>query len=99
MKLLGIISVGLDTTDQLLLRLSAFVSYWKKWDQIETVPQLFIDFKEASDSVKKEVLYNILIEVRIPMKLVRMIKMCLYETYIRIHTGKHCSDSFPIHMF
>jgi hypothetical protein len=30
------------------------------------------------------------------MKLVRLIKMCLYETYGKVHIGKHLSDSFPI---
>jgi hypothetical protein len=30
------------------------------------------------------------------MKLVRLIKMCLNETYSNIHVGKHLSDSFPI---
>jgi hypothetical protein len=29
----------------------------------------------------REVLYNILIEFGIPMKLVRLIKMCLIDTY------------------
>ena len=44
--------------------------------------QLFIDFKKAYDSLRKEVLYNILIEFGIPMKLVRLIK--------------NVSDMFPI---
>jgi hypothetical protein len=30
------------------------------------------------------------------MKLVRLIKMCLNETYIKVRKGKHLSDSFPI---
>jgi hypothetical protein len=30
MKLLGIISVGFDITDQLLIRFSAFIRYWRK---------------------------------------------------------------------
>jgi hypothetical protein len=30
MKLLGIISVGFDVTDQLLIIFSAFVRYWRK---------------------------------------------------------------------
>jgi hypothetical protein len=61
MKLLGIISVGFDVTDQLLIRFSAFVGYWrKKWEYNETVHQLFIDFKKAYDLVRREVLYNIL---------------------------------------
>jgi len=47
----------------------------------EAVHQLFIDFKKAYDSVRREVLYNILIEFGIPKKLVRLIKMCLTEMY------------------
>jgi hypothetical protein len=57
----------------------------KKWDYNETVYQLLIDFKEACDSVRREVLYNILIEFGIPMKLVRLIKMCLNEMYGEAH--------------
>jgi hypothetical protein len=30
------------------------------------------------------------------MKLVRLIKMCLNETYIEVRTGKYLSDTFPI---
>jgi hypothetical protein len=49
----------------------------KKWEYNGTVHQLFIDFKKAYDSVKREVLYNILLEFGSPRKLVRLIKMCL----------------------
>jgi len=66
------------------------------WEYNEAVHQLFTDFKKAYDSVKREVLYNILIEFLIPMKLVRLIKMCLRETYSRVQVGKHLSDMFPI---
>ncbi|KAJ4434228.1 hypothetical protein ANN_22776 [Periplaneta americana] len=55
-----------------------------KWEYKGTVHQLFIDFKKAYDSVKREVLYDILIEFGIPKKLVRLIKMCLSETYSRV---------------
>jgi retron-type reverse transcriptase len=41
-------------------------------------------------------LYNILIEFGIPKKLVRLVKMCLTETYSRVHVGKNLSDRFPI---
>jgi len=41
--------------------------------------KLFIGIKKAYDSVGREVLYNILIEFGIPMKLLRVIKMCLTE--------------------
>jgi hypothetical protein len=42
--------------------------------------QLFIDFKTAYDSVRKEVLYNILSESGVPMKPVMLIKLCLTKT-------------------
>jgi len=58
--------------------------------------QLFIDFKKAYDSVRREVLYNILIEIGVPKKLVRLVKMCLTETYSRARVGKNVSDMFPI---
>jgi hypothetical protein len=62
----------------------------------EAVHQLFIDIKKAYDSVRREVLYNILIEFGIPMKPVRLVQMCLNETYSRVWVGKHLSDTFPI---
>jgi hypothetical protein len=49
----------------------------KKWEYNEVVHQLFIDFMKPYDLGRREVLYNILIEFGIPMKLVRLIKMCL----------------------
>jgi len=58
--------------------------------------QLLIDFKKAYDLVRKEGLYHILIEFGIPMKLVRLIKTCLNETYNRVQVGKYLSDMFPV---
>jgi hypothetical protein len=46
-----------------------------KLEYNETTQQLFVDFKKAYDSVTREVLYNILIEFGVPMKVVRLIKM------------------------
>ena len=45
----------------------------KKWEYNEAVHHLFIDFKKAYDSVRIEVLYNIVIEFGIRIKLVRPI--------------------------
>jgi hypothetical protein len=36
--------------------------------------QVFVDFKKAYDSIKREVLYNVLLQFGIPKKLVRLIK-------------------------
>jgi len=60
------------------------------------VLQLFTNFKKAYDSGRKEVLHNTVIEFGIPMKMVRLIKMCLNETYSRVRLDKYLSDMFPI---
>jgi hypothetical protein len=86
--------VNFNITDQLLIRFSAFSSDIGK--KVGVHQQLFIDFKKAYDSVRREVLYNILTEFGIPIKFVRLIEMCLNETYSKVCTGKHFSDSFPI---
>ena len=70
----------------------------KKWECNEEVHQLFIDFEKAYDSVRREVLYNILIEFVIPRKLVRLIKKSLTETYSIVRVGKNVSDRFPLGM-
>ena len=41
-------------------------------------------------------LYNILFEFDIPLKLVRLTKLYLNETYSRIRTDKHLSDRFTV---
>jgi hypothetical protein len=48
------------------------------------------------DSVTSEILYSILIEFGVPMKLVRLIKMYLNEMCNRVHIAKHLSDNFPV---
>jgi hypothetical protein len=82
-----------STTDQ-------FFYIWqilgKKWQYNSTVHQAFIDFQKAYNSVRREVLYNILVELGIPRKLVGLIKMCLKETYSTMHVGKFQCDKFPI---
>ena len=60
------------------------------------VHQLLIDFKKAYGLVRRGILYNILIEFGIPMKVVRVIKMCLNETCWSVWVGKHFSGMFPI---
>jgi hypothetical protein len=76
-KLLGIIIVDFHAKGQILIIYSAF--FKKKRKNGNTAKQCFIDFKKVYDSGRREVLYKILIEFGIPMKLVRLIK-CVNET-------------------
>jgi len=71
--------VDLDVTDQLLIIHQILE---KKWEYNEEVHQLTINSRKAYDSVRKEVLYNITIELGIPMKPVRLIKMCLNDNLL-----------------
>jgi hypothetical protein len=80
-----------------LIRYFSFARYWrKKWEYNGTVHKLFIDVKKAYVSVRREVLYNILINLGVSMKLVKLIKMSLNETYSKVRIGKYLSDNFPI---
>jgi hypothetical protein len=80
-KLLGIISMG-------------SVVNKSTTNQIFYISQI-LDFMKAYDLVRREVLYNILLEFGIPKKLVKLIKMCSNETYRKVCVGKHFSDTFP----
>ena len=62
-----------DVIGQLLIIYSAFFKYLSKIG--DAVHELVIDLKKAYNSVRREVLYNILVNFGIPMKLVKLIKM------------------------
>jgi hypothetical protein len=44
----------------------------------------------------REVLYNIFNEIGMTVKLVRLIKLCLNETYIKVGIDKNLFDAFPV---
>ena len=57
--------------------------------------QLFIDLKKVYDTVRREVLYNILIAFGIPHETDKADKN-VSETYSRVRVCKHLSYLFPI---
>jgi hypothetical protein len=63
-----------------------------------TVHQLFVDLKKTYSSVRREILYNVILECGIPRKLVGLIKMCLNETYSTVHLAKICLRCFLFRM-
>ena len=90
----------LNVTVQLMVICSAFFKYMrKKWEHNETVHQLFIEFKKAYDSVRREALYNILNEFGIHMKILSLAKCVLNKTFSRVWVGKNLCDMFLLRMF
>ena len=86
-----------DATGQLLIVYSAFVKDLRKnGNTTRQCIGTFIDFKKACDLVRREVLYDILIEFGILMILVRLIKIGLNETYGRVRGDKNLSGLFSI---
>jgi hypothetical protein len=57
--------------------------YQGEFQHIETVHKLFISFKTASHSARREVLYNILVEFSTPMKLLNLIKIFYTKRIVR----------------
>jgi hypothetical protein len=96
MKLLGIISVGFDIRDQQLIRTRAKL----RWEECNPLCITYNSLLKHKSLViimhLTEILYNIPTDFGVPMKLVRLIKICLNEMYGKVHIGKHLFDNFPI---
>jgi hypothetical protein len=96
MKLLGITNIDFVVIGQQLIRCSISVKILeKKWEYNGTVHQLFVDVKKAYDSVRREVLYNILIEFGILRKILLLLllwryspKWTLAASLIRLHPSR-----------
>ena len=91
--IIWIINVDFDATVQLLIYFM-FFKYLRK--NGNTTKQCIIYIQTSRKPMMREVLYNILIEFCIPMKLARLIKICMNENYNRVRAGKHLSDMFPV---
>ena len=91
-KLLGIISVDFAATGQQLIIYSSLIKCLKKKEYDAAVYQLLVDLKKTYYLFRRKVLYKILIQFGIPVKLVRLIKMCLTETFSGVRIGKNLSN-------
>jgi hypothetical protein len=84
--------VGFVITDELLIRFSALSDTEEEmgvqWDSTSAINRL----QESLRFSRRDIVYTILIEFGLPMTLVRLLKICLNESYI----GKRLSDNFPI---
>jgi hypothetical protein len=60
-----------------------------KWVYNGRIYKIFIDFVKAYDSVRRQLLYNFI-------SVVRLIKVCLNEAYVKVRMGRILWDAFPI---
>jgi hypothetical protein len=79
MKLLGIIILSFNVTDQVLIRRSAFI---REREYNETVHQLLVAFKKAYVPVRRRVFYYIFIEFALSMNLTQPITLLYTLVYI-----------------
>jgi hypothetical protein len=89
--------VSTGITDGIFFRLH-LSGTGRKCEYNEVAHPLFINLMKSYNSVRKEVLYEFLIEFGVTMKLVRQIKMCLNETCSKVITDEHLCDTFPNQM-
>jgi hypothetical protein len=58
------------------------------------IHQLFIDYKQAYDSINRQQMYKIMKEFGIPEKLINLVKMTLRRTLNKVQISGKLSDSF-----
>jgi hypothetical protein len=58
------------------------------------IHQLFIDYKQAYESINRQQMYKIMNEYGIPEKLINLVKMTLRRTLNKVQISGKLSDSF-----
>lgn len=58
--------------------------------------QLFLDYKQAYDSVNRQYLYKTLKELGVPMKIVRLVQMTMAQTVGKVLVSGSTSREFSI---
>lgn len=84
---------GRSTTDQ-IFTLNQIMKNSR--EQRLELCMLFIDFKQAYDSVDRCKLYEALLELKVPRKLVQLVAMTLEETQCRVAVKGELSDAFYV---
>jgi hypothetical protein len=85
--------IGISTVDQIHIvkQLAGKIHEFNK-----DVHLMFIDYKTVYDSINKEKLWNVVSQMGILAKLIRIIKACTYESKSKVSFGKEISDEFPV---
>lgn len=84
---------GRSTTDQIFTIRQIME---KAWEYNVTIHQLFLDFKQAYDSIDRQALFGIMEEFGIPKKLINLTKATLTDTKCKVLILNVQSDPFDI---
>jgi len=57
---------------------------------------LFVDFKQAYDSIARSTLWNVMVQLGIPAKLVRMVKACMKNSRCKVKFNSVLSKEFTM---
>lgn len=68
----------------------------KGWEYNRPIHNLFIDFRQAYDSVERSQVWNAMAEFSIPKKLIRMTKVCMEGGISKVRVNNKLSGSFEI---
>lgn len=68
----------------------------KGWEYNRPIHNLFIDFRQAYDSVERSQVWNAMAEFSIPKKLIRMTKVCMEGGISKVRVNNKLSSSFEI---
>jgi sorting nexin-29 len=68
----------------------------KHYEYAKDLHMAFVDYKQAYDSIDRERLWEALRAFGIPMKIIKMIKLCKSKTYSREKFGNELSMAFKI---
>ena len=68
----------------------------KSWEFNKDVHQLFIDFKQAYDTIIRENIWIAMESMGIPKKLISLTKLCVNNTELCVKIGNQISNKFTV---
>jgi len=68
----------------------------KHYEYAKDLHMVFVDYKQAYDSVNREQLCEALKTFGIPLKIIKMVQLCNSETYSKVKLGNEMSMAFKI---
>jgi sorting nexin-29 len=68
----------------------------KCWEYNLSVYQIYVDFKQAYDSIQRKKLYTIMYEFGLPLMLVRLVRATMTGTEAQVKVQTELTDTFEI---